>query len=95
MRFNVVAEHIPGKKLVVADALFRHPLDGEQESETVDQVRAYVNTVVVSKRIKPPKIGPHRMMLNCKKWSHSLEEGSCRGWQPCVTRVCRALGFFF
>lgn len=57
MRFDVVAEHVPGKQLVVADALSRHPLDGEHKSGTVDQVRAYVNTAVASKPIKPPIVG--------------------------------------
>lgn len=38
-----------GKQLVVAEALSRHPLDEDHKSDTVDQVRAYVNTAVTPK----------------------------------------------
>lgn len=38
-----------GKQLVVADALSMHPLDEDHKSDTVDQVRAYVNTAVTPK----------------------------------------------
>lgn len=56
MRFDVVAEHIPGKQLAVADALSRHPLDGDHKPDTEDQARVYVNTAVASKLIISPKM---------------------------------------
>uniref|UniRef100_A0A1A8FJW6 Reverse transcriptase RNase H-like domain-containing protein n=1 Tax=Nothobranchius korthausae TaxID=1143690 RepID=A0A1A8FJW6_9TELE len=56
MRFNVTAEHVPVKQLVVADALSRHPLHGCYQSETDSQVKAYVSNVVTSKPIKPQKL---------------------------------------
>uniref|UniRef100_A0A669BGT0 Gypsy retrotransposon integrase-like protein 1 n=1 Tax=Oreochromis niloticus TaxID=8128 RepID=A0A669BGT0_ORENI len=56
MRFNVTAEHVPGKQLVVADALSRHPLHGCYPSETDSQVKAYVSNVVTSKPIKSHKL---------------------------------------
>lgn len=70
MRFDV-----PGKQLVAVDTLSRHPLEG-QESDTVDQVRAYVNTAVTSKPIRPPKMKEiHRATKNdaaLKKSDHVL-----------------------
>uniref|UniRef100_A0A8C6M941 Gypsy retrotransposon integrase-like protein 1 n=1 Tax=Nothobranchius furzeri TaxID=105023 RepID=A0A8C6M941_NOTFU len=56
MRFNVTAKHVPGKQLVVADALSRHPLHGCYPSETDSQVKAYVSNVVTSKPIKSQKL---------------------------------------
>lgn len=56
MRFNVTAEHVPGKQLVVADALSRHPLKDSYVPETEKQVKAYVNTLVSSKPIKSSKL---------------------------------------
>lgn len=56
MRFNVTAEHVPGKQLVVADALSTHPLRDNHVPETETQVKAYVNTVIASKPIKSPKL---------------------------------------
>ncbi|XP_026016758.1 uncharacterized protein K02A2.6-like [Astatotilapia calliptera] len=56
MRFNVTAEHVPGKQLVVADALSRHPLHGCYPSETDSHVKAYVSNVVTSKPIKSHKL---------------------------------------
>lgn len=56
MPFNVTSEHVPGKQLVVADALSRHPVDGDGQSDTEGQVKAYVNAIVANKPIKTPKL---------------------------------------
>lgn len=56
MQFDVVAEHVRGKQLAVADTLSRHPLDGDHKPDTEDQVRVYVNTAVASKPFKSPKM---------------------------------------
>lgn len=56
MRFDVIAEHVPGKQLLVADAFLRQPLDGDHKSDIDGQVKVYVNTMVASKQIKSPKL---------------------------------------
>lgn len=56
VRFSVTAEHLPGKQLVVGDALSRHPLDGDGKSDTDGEVTKYVNTIVASKPIRPPRL---------------------------------------
>ncbi|XP_062593536.1 uncharacterized protein K02A2.6-like [Saccostrea cucullata] len=44
-RFNPVAEHVPGKNLVVPDTLSRSPLTGNTE-DTEEEVNLYVDCVV-------------------------------------------------
>ena len=47
MRYNPKAQHVPGKELVVADALSRHPLptSEEEEKRAEEDVGVYVNEV--------------------------------------------------
>ncbi len=50
MRYNPKAQHVPGKELVIADALSRKPLpisEGEDKG-SVEEVRLYVSEVVKS-----------------------------------------------
>lgn len=56
MRFNVKAVHVPGKSLVVADALSRNPLTGTGVSDTEVAVRAYVEAVIQAKPIPEAKL---------------------------------------
>lgn len=52
MQFNVTAEHVLDKQLVLS----RHPLVGDGKSNTDGEVKAYVNTIVASRPIKSPKL---------------------------------------
>ena len=45
MRFNPQAEHVPGKQMVVADTLSRIPCKLEQEPDTVEDVKAFIDLV--------------------------------------------------
>ena len=45
MRFNPLAEYVPGKLMVVAVALSRSPLKFEEEPDTVEDVQAFVDLV--------------------------------------------------
>lgn len=88
MRFNVTAEHVPGKQLVVADTLSRHPLKDSYVPETETQVKAYVNTMVASKPIKSSKLEEIRKVTQSdaelqkvitfirKGWPRKMTEGS-------------------
>ena len=47
MRFNPKAEHVPGKSLVIADYLSRHPVSHcIEERKQCEEVKAYVSAVV-------------------------------------------------
>ena len=50
MRYNPNAQHAPGKELVVADALSRHPFPtcDEEDKRTVKEVEMYVSEVTRS-----------------------------------------------
>ena len=45
MRFTVVAEYMPGKDIVVVDALSRGPLEYEQLNRITSDVEEYVKVV--------------------------------------------------
>ncbi|KAK0133586.1 hypothetical protein N1851_030913 [Merluccius polli] len=56
LRFNAVAEHVPGKHLVVADALSRSPLRDSGDDHTDQEVQAYVESVVENAPVSSQKL---------------------------------------
>ena len=56
MRFNCVCEHVPGKTLVVADALSRSNVFPESPSDLADEVQTYVENVERSWPVSDQKI---------------------------------------
>ena len=54
-RYNAIAEHVPGKQLVVPDTLSRSPLD-VVESSTAGDVDAYVKSVTSTKAISDRRL---------------------------------------
>lgn len=42
MRFNPVAVYTPGKSLLIADTLSRHPLANSEPSDLEEEVEAYI-----------------------------------------------------
>ena len=45
MRFNPLAEHVPGRQMIVADTLSRNPLKFGEEPDTVQDVQAFVDLI--------------------------------------------------
>lgn len=80
MRFNVTAEYVPGKQLVVADALSRRPLDGDVKSDMDGEMTAYVNTIVASKPIRPPKLEEIRRATQCDAEPQKVMTFIRKGW---------------
>ena len=54
MRFNVKAEHIPGRDQVVADALSRQPIHCDSIPDMVDEIKAYIGEVMSNVPISDP-----------------------------------------
>lgn len=53
MKFNPVAEFVPGKNLIVPDTLSRHPQSNVDDTGLDEDVRAYVDAVKEQERHKP------------------------------------------
>uniref|UniRef100_A0A3Q2PQQ5 Gypsy retrotransposon integrase-like protein 1 n=1 Tax=Fundulus heteroclitus TaxID=8078 RepID=A0A3Q2PQQ5_FUNHE len=56
MKFNPVAEYVPGKHLVVADALSRQPMAETDPGDLEAEVKAYVDSVEDDLRVRKPII---------------------------------------
>lgn len=56
LRFQVAAEHVPGKQLAVADALSRNPLSNSSDSSTDKEVQMYLQSVVSNAPVTPQKL---------------------------------------
>ena len=56
MVYNANAIHVPGKELVVADALSRKPLGIEQDSSTEKDVKIHIDSVIKTKPMSDMKL---------------------------------------
>lgn len=56
MKFNPISEYVPGKHLVVADALSRHPMADIPPGDLEAEVKAYVDSVEDDLRVRKPII---------------------------------------
>ncbi|KAK7929206.1 hypothetical protein WMY93_005601 [Mugilogobius chulae] len=60
LRFQVVAEHVPGKQLTVADTLSRNPLSNTSDCSTDNEVQVYLQSVVTNAPVSPQKLNDIR-----------------------------------
>ena len=60
LHFNVVAEHIPGKQLVITDTLSRQPLSEVSDGELEHEVQAYVESVVANAPVSSQRLSEIR-----------------------------------
>lgn len=58
MRYNPTAEYVPGKELVIADTLSRHPRAAERQevAELTSEIQAYEEAVQKAWPISPTKL---------------------------------------
>ena len=58
MHFNLKAVFVPGKELVVANALSRNPVDGAKEHNAAleTEIQAYVDSAVEMRPASPHKL---------------------------------------
>lgn len=90
MRFNVKAVHVPGKSLVVADALSRNPLTGTGVSDTEVAVRAYVEAVIQAKPISEAKLDAIREATSTDPMMREVMRFVNDGWPHHVPSELKA-----
>lgn len=79
-RYNVVAKHVPGKQLVVPDTLSRSPLNISDQSNTVEDVTAYVASVVNTKPLSDKKLEEIRNETSSDPILPDVMRYTMQGW---------------
>ena len=79
MRYNIEAEYVPGKELIVADALSRSPLK-KFETDLSSAVRTYVDAVVQSKPITDKSLDVIREMTEEDETIQEVLDYTLNGW---------------
>ena len=83
MKFNAVAEHHPGKTLVVSDALSRKPLQNEENESTIDlvqEVEAHVEMVESSWPATETKLNIIREATDADETLQRVVHYTLNGW---------------
>ena len=80
MRFNLNAEHAPGKDMVIADTLSRNPLPGEKAGQLQEDVQAYVDEVISSWPVSDAKLDELRMATQLDVNLKTAIEQTMMGW---------------
>ena len=94
MPFNLRAEHLPGKQLVVADMLSRQPMS-ENISNTEDEVSVHVNAVLQSKPMSDRKLAEIQSETERDDELQQVIELTLNGWPQHSSDVpARAMEFY-
>ncbi|GBM33340.1 hypothetical protein AVEN_194946-1 [Araneus ventricosus] len=48
IRYSYQVQYIPGKDLVIADALSRSPIEGREDEELLEEITAYIQMVIAT-----------------------------------------------
>ena len=83
MRFNASVHHVPGKELVIADALSRHPRP-DTESELSEEVTAHVDTVMSSQQISTRRMDSLKAATVHDKELQRVADYILNGWPQTV-----------
>lgn len=82
LKFNVVAEHVPGKQLIIADALSRSPLTDSSDEHTDQDVQAYVESVVENAPVSSKKLDKIRSATLEDEELQKIVQFIRNGWPP-------------
>lgn len=94
LRFNVVAEHVPVKHLVVADALSRSPLTDIGDEHTDQEVQAYVESVVENAPISSQKLDKIRSATQQDEELQKIVQFIRNRWPPKTSLLPSLHGYY-
>lgn len=94
MRFNVKAVHVPGKQLVVADTLSRNPLTHQGESDTEDDVKAFVQAVLSTMPISEDRLSAIKEATQDDSDLQSVCKYIHQGWPSQMSQLSHSLHEF-
>lgn len=90
MRFNFEVRHVPGKELVIADALSRKPVPHSSEDEALcDEVTSYVDSVMTSKPVTPKRLEALRAATVHDPELQQVINYTLNGWPSTVAEQYR------
>ncbi|KAK7107196.1 hypothetical protein V1264_015153 [Littorina saxatilis] len=90
MRFNFAVRHVPGKELVIADALSRKPVPHSSEDEELsDEVTAYVDSVMTSKPVTSRRMDALRAATVHDPELQKVISYTLNGWPSTVNEQFR------
>uniref|UniRef100_A0A672GPH5 Gypsy retrotransposon integrase-like protein 1 n=1 Tax=Salarias fasciatus TaxID=181472 RepID=A0A672GPH5_SALFA len=94
LRFHVVAEHVPGKQLVIADVLSRSPLTDVCDDSTEHVVQAYIESIVSNAPVTPRKLSEIRAATQQDKELQSVVKFITNGWPHKTTLSPSLHGYY-
>ncbi|KAL6470492.1 hypothetical protein MHYP_G00216110 [Metynnis hypsauchen] len=95
MKFNPVAEYVPGKHLVIADALFRQPMVDTNPGDLEAEVKAYVDSVEDDLRVRKPIVEQIKDRTRADAELQGVLKYIQKGWPEYMKSVAvRASAYF-
>ncbi|XP_060723274.1 uncharacterized protein K02A2.6-like [Tachysurus vachellii] len=97
MRYNPEAQYVPGKQLVVADALSRHPQPAisAEVSELVQEVESYENAVSDAWPISQPKLDSVKKETGLDYELQMVKKYVADGWPRYAANVPQTLKSYY
>jgi hypothetical protein len=81
MRFNPTTRHVPGKEMVISDALSRAPLqDTGKDTELASEVEAYVDMIQLNWPVLPARISQIKKTMESDEVLGVVAEYIVNGW---------------
>ncbi|KAL7846655.1 hypothetical protein SRHO_G00216350 [Serrasalmus rhombeus] len=95
MKFNPVAEYVPGKHLVVADALSRQPMADTNPGDLEVEVKAYVDSVEDDLRVRKPIVEQIKDKTRTDAELQGVLKYVQKGWPEYVKSVAVKASAYF